>query len=396
VKEILFELDPAPTAAGWVLDTYGQPIANVMVEALHRAYDVRGKPIMVRAATALTDDRGAYRIFWLDPGEYFFYATSPPIPESAEAPPVRSVVPTYFPGVNTPEGARSVRLEIGREVPVDFRLRSAGFWLVRGQTINAATGRSVAATITLIPPAEDPTFTRYSAQSSATGPYHGEFAIGNVVPGSYILMAKATSDGQELTAFERIVLRPKLSPPPDPKGYSLRLSRGLSIHGRLFVETEQPNDRSGVKVSLVSSEPALPSPKSVRVQPDGSFILQDVAPGTYLPELSNLPGDFYLKAARFGEDDILEKPLTLDQPDAGPLQILLGSDGGHLQASAVDDKGVVHAGAQFVLVPDAARRDRREQYRIAIAGDDGQAVLRGIPPELISYSPGKSWSRMPI
>src|SRR5262245_61803503 len=30
---IVFELEPAPTAAGWVLDSYGQPTANIMVEA---------------------------------------------------------------------------------------------------------------------------------------------------------------------------------------------------------------------------------------------------------------------------------------------------------------------------------------------------------------------------
>ena len=33
-----------------------------------------------------------------------------------------------------------------------------------------------------------------------------------------------------------------------------------------------------------------------------------------------------------------------------------------------------------VLVPDTARRGRREQYRVATAGEDGQAILRGIPP----------------
>jgi hypothetical protein len=379
LKEVLFELDPAPTAAGWVLDTYGRPMANVMVEALRRAYDVRGKPIMVGAATALTDDRGAYRIFWLDPGEYYFYATSPPVPDGSEAP-LLAVVPTYFPGVNTPEDAKAVQLDIGREVPVDFRLRSAGFWVVRGQTMNAATGRSVAAAISLFPPAEDPTLTRYSAQSSATGPYHGEFTIDNVVPGTYILMARSGPEGQQMTAIQRIVLRPELSPPIDLRGYSLRLSPALSIHGQLFLGSASTPDLRGVNVSLVSTEPALPSPRSVKVQPDGSFTLNGVSPGSYLLELSNLPEDFYLKAARFGQDDILEKPLTLDQDAASPLQMLLASDGGHLQVSAHDDKGATRTDAQFVLVPDKARRDRREQYRAAAAGDDGKAILRGIPP----------------
>ena len=98
-------------------------------------------------------------------------------------------------------------------------------------------------------------------------------------------------------------------------------------------------------------------------------------------EISNLPRDLYLKAARFGADDILAKPLTLETREAAnPLQVLLGSDGGRLQVSAYNGKGEPHSGAHFVLVPDVKRRDRREQYRVATSGEDGQAILRGIPP----------------
>ena len=33
-----------------------------------------------------------------------------------------------------------------------------------------------------------------------------------------------------------------------------------------------------------------------------------------------------------------------------------------------------------MLVPDTGRRERRDQYRILVADDDGQATFRGIPP----------------
>ena len=92
------------------MDSYGEPIANIVVEALRRSYDVRGNPRLARAATAVTDDRGEYRIFWLDPGEYFFYAASP-LPDSTEAAqPVRVFLPTYSPGVSTPDDAKPLAL----------------------------------------------------------------------------------------------------------------------------------------------------------------------------------------------------------------------------------------------------------------------------------------------
>jgi len=384
---ILFELDPAPTAAGRVLDNYGEPIANIMVEALRRSYDVRGNPRLARAGTALTDDRGEYRIFWLDPGEYFFYAASA-LPDPAEAQPVPVFTPAYFPGVDSAEDAKPLRLDIGREIRVDFRLlRRVALWTVTGHTMNGMTSRPVAATITLTPPAEDPSFSQYRAQSSATGLYPGEFSMANVAPGSYILTAKGGSGDQEIAAFQRIVLRPiPYAPSVRPPTYrvSLTLSPPFSINGRLFVESREAADLREASVALVSVDSDLRSPRSVFARPDGQFVLKGVVPGSYVLDVSNLPRDFYLKAARFGAaeiEDILEKPLTVETRGAANLlQILLGSNGGRLQVSAYNGKGELHPGAQFVLVPDVKRRDRREQYRAAPSGEDGQATLRGIPP----------------
>jgi hypothetical protein len=384
IANIVFALDPAPTAAGTVLDSYGEPIPNIMIEALRRSYDVRGNPRLSRVATALTDDRGEYRIFWLDPAEYFFYVTSP-LPDVIDPQPVRLFTPTYFPGVSTPDEARSLRMDIGREIRVDFRLRRAAWWSVSGQTMNGMTSRSVGATITLTPPAEDPTFSRYHAQSFATGRFPGYFSTANVAPGSYIIMAKSGSGDQEITAFQRIVIRPipYIPPPTRPPEYSvtLKLSPPLSINGRLFVESREAVDLRGASVALISVDPDLPSPRSVFPRPDGQFFLNGAVPGSYVLDITNLPGDLYIKVGRLGSDDILEKPLTLETPQTrNPLQILLGSDGGHLQVAAVDAHGKPYSGAHFVLVPDVTRRSRREQFRLAISGEDGKALLGGIPP----------------
>ena len=188
-----------------------------------------------------------------------------------------------------------------------------------------------------------------------------------------------------MTGFQRIVLRPlAFVPPPAPSPpYTvfLRLSPPLSVNGRLFTESRETVDLREANVTLISVDPDLPSPRSVFARPDGQFVLNGIVPGSYVLEVSNLRQDLYLKAARYGADDILEKPLTLETREAAnPLQILLGSDGGRVQVSASNGKGEPHPGAQFVLVPDVTRRSRREQYRLATSGEAGQAILRGIPP----------------
>ncbi len=374
---IRFELETAPTAAGTALDSFGEPISNIIVEALRRSYDVRGKATMTRVASAVTDDRGQYRIFWLDPGEYFFFVSSAPS-DAGEAGPQLAFTPVYFPGVNTPEDAKPLRLEIGREIRVDFRLlRRVALWNVVGHAMNAITGRSVDASITLTPPGGDPGLLQYRAASSATGPFSGEFAANNIAPGEYIVTAKSASGDQELMAVQRVVLRPIPYAPfvlPPNQNLNLNLSPPLSINGRVFVESPQPVDLRGTNAMLTAIDAALPSPRSVPARSDGQFTLAGVVPGTYLLDLSNLPGDFYLKAARFDSTDILEKQVTLDaRSGEKPLQILAGSDGGHIEVAAAE-------GAQIVLVPDAARRSRRDQYRVAVSRENGKAILRGIPP----------------
>src|SRR5262249_32574769 len=156
------------------------------------------------------------------------YATSIP-PEGDEVRPPAAVVPTYFPGVSTPEDAKPVRLDIGREVRVDFRLRAAGLWEVAGHTMDDVSGRPLAASITVASPGADPSLSQFHAQSPATGPLAGEFATDAVPPGSYIVVARTKSGDQELIAYRRIELRPVLIAPPGGYGMTLSLAAPMSM-----------------------------------------------------------------------------------------------------------------------------------------------------------------------
>ena len=106
----------------------------------------------------------------------------------------------------------------------------------------------------------------------------------------------------------------------------------------------------------------------------------DAIPGEYLLTVSDLPDDVYVKAARQGDKDILESAVAVETLSAAPLQILLGSDGGRLTAVILRLDGRPAAGAQVVLVPDSARRNRPDQYRLGISAEDGLVTMRGIPP----------------
>src|SRR5204863_188047 len=67
---------PAGTISGRVFDRDGEPLANVTVEALKYSYQ-EGQRVLNGVQTARTNDLGEYRLFWLQPGQYFVSATPP-------------------------------------------------------------------------------------------------------------------------------------------------------------------------------------------------------------------------------------------------------------------------------------------------------------------------------
>src|SRR5262245_6207666 len=152
VKNVVFRLDAAPIIAGWVQDEFGYAISNILVQVLRRTYDVRGKAGFTLFASALSDDRGQYRIFWVDPGEYFARAmqlADPDDPDPQTAAP--TFAPTYYPGVTDPEAARSSFVDIAREVRIDFRVRRQGPAKISGNVSHALTAKRIAATIRVMP-----------------------------------------------------------------------------------------------------------------------------------------------------------------------------------------------------------------------------------------------------
>jgi hypothetical protein len=116
---------------------------------------------MTPVAAALTDDLGVYRIYWVDPGEYFLFAGTAQQPGDNDKE-TSGIAPTYFPGVSDPLDAKSIRVDIGRDVSgTDFRLHRIWLTNVSGYLTNSATLKPIGASITLTPRTLDPTFSLY-------------------------------------------------------------------------------------------------------------------------------------------------------------------------------------------------------------------------------------------
>src|SRR5262249_12686629 len=195
--DIAVQLMPAGTITGRVYDRDGEPLANVTVEALKYSYQ-EGQRVMNVVQTARTNDLGEYRLFWLQPGQYFISATlpegqrggllnglpvagpdiagivgdiiagrvggargGPPQPAARGTPPAATAqdqptegyVPMYFPGTTDAQSAAPINVLSGLVFSgVDLTVATVRTLRVQGQAIHGVTGQpALNANVVLIP-----------------------------------------------------------------------------------------------------------------------------------------------------------------------------------------------------------------------------------------------------
>jgi hypothetical protein len=375
IRGLVFRLKPTPTISGRVQNEYGYPVANILIQAMRRSYDVRGNRTVTVFSNGLTDDRGEYRLYWLDQGTYYVNASYlPKLPTAVNAnedAPRAVYASTYFPGDTDPANAQPIDLPADGEVGnINFRLDRSPAVTVRGTTYSVAARRSFPARVTLSNPDASGSASRYSVETDE----NGSFEMKNIVSGTYIVSARSLfADGQ--LGFSTITVEDK-----DYDKAEVLLGFGMQIDGRFFVETAATLDLSAAAVTLLPIESVVPSPEPAMVQPNGTFSVAAVQPGTHMLRVTGLPDGIYVKTARYAERDALAELIQARYDTAGPLNIVLGLDGGQLTGSALDDSGKPAPRASIVLVPDNTRRHRPDPYRVAVSEQNGAFALRGIPP----------------
>ncbi len=327
VQDVGFLLQSAPTIAGWVRDEFGEPLPNALIQAWRRGYDPRGKRILSPFASTLTDERGLYRLFWLDPGEYIVSGRS-----SAES---TNGFFTYYPGFADSADAEAVQLRAGREVGgVDFKTDRGTLLMVGGSVVDGVTKRSIAVRVTLTAPGDARSPIHYQVQTDA----RGMFSIDGVAPGTYI----ASGAAGDYHGFTTIVVTRNRNYPY----VRLDLWPSVELKGNIVADPGASLDLHLARVALASIEPALPSPAAVGIHTDRSFSLAGVSPGTYGLAVNGLPDDTYIKVARYGQNPLQEGSLELVAGTVPQqLQVLLGTDGGQIHGTVLDTSGHPRFGA---------------------------------------------------
>ncbi|MGE3276536.1 MAG: carboxypeptidase regulatory-like domain-containing protein [Vicinamibacterales bacterium] len=378
-------LTPGGVITGQVFDDLGGPLARTHVQAM-RYRTAGGTPRLMQApgATDTTDDRGAYRLFGLEPGDYLVTAGSRMGMQmslgDAFTDETASVAPTYYPGSPELAQARPVRVVAGDETAgVSFAVVIARLANVRGAVVDA-TGTPAARVIVMLSPLGEDGAILGGANRGARP--DGTFEIANVAPGRYRLVARR-GDG---AGSGEIAIQDLTIGGDDLDGMLLVMKPPPTITGRILTDEGGPPPVAAsalhpffASTAVVTSMPFGEAPV---VQDDYTFKARGFV-GTLLPRISVIGTDWTLKAAFVDGTDVVETGFeATTERDIEGLEIVLTRRRTELTGTLTDDDGHVAREATVLVFPsDPARWTPMSRYFSSARPDqNGRFVIRGLPP----------------
>ena len=392
---IQFRLPRGSVVSGHVYDETGEPLPGSTVRVLRYEY-AQGNRRLVPAGTGQSDDRGMYRVWGLNPGQYYISAVARnlqlgrrrgqlgargagPIAgrgglrglvlaPDEPAPEDSAYAPTYYPGVNSPSDAEAIDVGLSAEVlGVNVTLRLVPTATVSGRVV-APAGVSLSRASVILTP--DAPIGRGAAGANHGGriPGDGAFTIRSVPPGRYILRVRA--NGEPPFYAEQPITVDGMDVPD----VTVVLGPGAAVSGMASFEAletfQLPNTRQ-VRISAPSfdGDPLAPNP-NVRPESDGSFHLQGVPPGSHWIR-AQAPNGWMLKQVVIAGRDVTDQPFELRGGEVlSDVQLVFSDRGARITGTVTEPGGTPVSDYTVLVFPTDAGLWRQQARQIATARPD--------------------------
>lgn len=331
IKGIDFRLPRGGVIAGHVFDEDGNPMPGAFVRVLRYAY-LQGDRRLVPAGSGQSDDRGEYRVWGLNPGEYYVNVTARtfgggrfgfgrggfggPAGAAQEGQDELGYAPTYYPGVGSPADARPIQLGVSQEVDsIDFGIQLVHTARLSGIVDDPDGTATSSGNVVVLPEsgAADGRGGRGQIGLTYAGriQWDGSFAVANVPPGRYALRARGNDTDPPQYAAQPISVNGV-----DVTGVIVILQPGATVSGSLVFQATgdapAPPDPTEVRVVAPSFDESAVGPNpNARADKDGRFTLEGVPAGTHVLRANGVPRGWMLKAVTAGGRDITDTPIAL-------------------------------------------------------------------------------------
>jgi Carboxypeptidase regulatory-like domain len=336
-SEIMIKLVPFGRISGKVVDDSGDPILNANVQ-LFRSAIQGGRRVTQPAATGMTNDLGEYHVASLPAGRYFVSVTAQPEADGS------AYSRTFYGGGSDLGSASPIEIPAGGAERADVTMRPVRSFAVRGKIVNLPENLhpylNVARKGSLMAANE--------AHATQIDVASGKFEFRGVTPGDWLVTAGCYEKGAQLFGTAEVVVSDS-----DAEGLTVALAKASELTGSVRADSSPVaslNLRS-VYLSLRpvgdGSQPAM----GAQIRDDGTFSITGVQQGEYVL-VARTQEPWFVKSAQMGGHDISVNPFTVTATGAdGPVEITLGTGGGEINGTVVDDNAPTLTGVVLLLGP---------------------------------------------
>ena len=394
LKDVVLRLLPTAVVTGQIVDENSLPLMRVEVKLLARTFN-KGRMRLAVLGMGITDDRGEYRLYGIQPGDYYVLAEIKPglraknieviatsglvgvLERSNISDPMAGAqpdqpltyAPAFYPGTSDFLQAQALPIGAGDLVHVNFVCYSAHSVSIAGRVVNGVTGE----------PAGNASVSAYwtdvlgeAAAKPAQTKTDGSFEIRDLAPGRYTLRSSYSDEDGGYSDQREIEVGVH-----GLENVALSVERDSAIDGQIALSASDPDFKTkSIAVSFTPSGMTgdfRVTAKAPRLDFEGQL-----RPGElYRVSTGNLPADYYLKTVRVSGHDLGSNMVTA----AGPhekIELVLDPNGGHIDGTVFDHDQL--ASGYVLLVPEEANRNNSDLFRKTRSDIKGKFTLRGVPP----------------
>ena len=391
LSDVRVELFRGSVITGSVVDEGSEPVAGVRVIAFRRDF-VEGEWRYTTSGSGVTDDRGAFRVFGLEPGEYVvstpttqantsdgevLTATLSDIDARATAyPSVFYPAARYFPL------ALPLLLASGEvKYAVDFKWSPVVARTVSGR-LTGSESAIANQVVRLVP--FDSMGAGFGTEAAITlSAPDGSFTFLRVPAGDYRLEAGAAFTGQTEETVAVTWGRADVAViDEDVTKLEVAMGGGRSIAGAVIFAASARSSGAVARVplTLVPAAPGLSPTSKIVIDADGTFTRTNLVPGPYYIRVGATPPGTYVQSIFGGGHDALDAPVDLTDSDLDDIEVTLTDRGTELIGTVRDGRLLQIPGAAVIVMSAHERRWTPNRTRYLRASTAGSFAITGLPP----------------
>ncbi|MGB9510381.1 MAG: carboxypeptidase-like regulatory domain-containing protein [Candidatus Acidiferrum sp.] len=382
VSDLLFKMGRAGVISGRIFDEDGEPMAEVMVQALRNSYK-DGHPELTYVTQAQSNDLGEFRLFGLSPGRYYVSAQQPAWNQvvgekefsGASNATEKGYATVYYPNALDPDKASPLTVKEGEEVPaIDFLMKAVAVYRIRGKVFNLVSKHGARnLQVLVLPRKQESNFITFGNSNVVKA--DGSFELPEIAPGEYTISAMLFDEGKIYSTQQDVDVTAA-----DVDGLVLSVSTGVTIPGRVNWEGKPSVGKNEASVSLHSAQSQFGIGYSHAMMDESwQFTLKEVPDGTFKVQLGGLSEDCYIKEVKFGETALPDVELRVKGASEN-LEITVSSRGARMDGQVLNSDSLPVVGAWVVAVPEEDKRKFLRLYKSALTDQHGHYEIRGIAP----------------